>query len=773
MWSRKALLVYFAWLAPLGCVWYAPVASAQNLSWWRSGYWKGSTTWYARSLTVVDDYAAANVGQLKNIAHAAAARMDIVFSSRGGKGEEIAQLIGSWTPPSPQTDDFAALTAGEAKAVAIKFYNRLEAINAWPANAQPWPLAPVAATDDFAVINVGQLKSLFSFDIINPDLDTDGDKITNWYENRYGLNFRENDAALDADNDGLSNLTEFYLSLNAATNDSDGDGILDGAEDSDYDGVTNAAELAAGTDPADSLNGRQNLQFRQIGQGISSQLALLGSHAPSEYVVELSAWNSSTKTYDMLPNVPVRFQVVSGLGQLENETSSQIGQNLVLFTNPSGRITMRFRGVAAEDTTQFKVNLIRPANLFSPSLTYTAWTSQCTQDSDSDGLDDLWEQALIAVSGGQLTTLQDVRPGDDFDRDGYPNVFEFDRETDPANPALFPFPDVIVDNAGASHGGVPVVQSWASAINTYAVRSNSPVLQHPQKRAIIHVMPGVWATSGSQTIGLSTLIIGKADPLNGHPRLQASSSHGTMIRGSFASNMGGSVIFQLKGMALDGMLTTGTSGIDLTSQSPVRCSSVIENCIIRRCSASAVTLTNTDAALSFSTILGCNIPGTGNSSSVLAAFNSTLVVKASILFNPDTVNESYANNLSSISFIESIVGRNPGLNVDGRLQSGVHMLVPTTSLPFPGFDIDGELRYSPTHIGADHTDDSDGDGVSDALEIASGTHPFLADTDGDGINDLLDPCPLDPTVSALAGAVSVPGPPVVLLTSPPNSVPVQ
>ncbi len=43
-------------------------------------------------------------------------------------------------------------------------------------------------------------------------------------------------------------------------------------------------------------------------------------------------------------------------------------------------------------------------------------------DSDSDGLPDAWEQALIAVFGG---TLASIRPGDDADGDGISNLDEY------------------------------------------------------------------------------------------------------------------------------------------------------------------------------------------------------------------------------------------------------------------------------------------------------------------------------------------------------------
>jgi hypothetical protein len=67
--------------------------------------------------------------------------------------------------------------------------------------------------------------------------------------------------------------------------------------------------------------------------------------------------------------------------------------------------------------------------------------------------------------------------------------------------------------------------------------------------------------------------------------------------------------------------------------------------------------------------------------------------------------------------------------------------------------------------------DSDGDGIRDALELAHGTSPMLADTDGDGVPDGLDFFPLDPTRHA--APMSNPADttaPVITLDAPANAV---
>jgi hypothetical protein len=111
-----------------------------------------------------------------------------------------------------------------------------------------------------------------------------------------------------------------------------------------------------------------------------------------------------------------------------------------------------------------------------------------------------------------------------------------------------------------------------------------------------------------------------------------------------------------------------------------------------------------------------------------------------------------------------------------------------TQTPYGDFDLDGlsnisELNLHGTNptlfdtggngfsdavavaLGIVGSVDADGDGLTNAEELAMGTNPFSADSDGDGVADNLDALPLDPT-STGAGASTVPGPPVLSLITP-------
>lgn len=78
------------------------------------------------------------------------------------------------------------------------------------------------------------------------DLDTDGDGLTDYIETMIGTNIE----MPDTDGDGLTDGQEYYLfGLNPLKVDSDDNGINDGDEDFDLDGLTILEEIKLGTNP--------------------------------------------------------------------------------------------------------------------------------------------------------------------------------------------------------------------------------------------------------------------------------------------------------------------------------------------------------------------------------------------------------------------------------------------------------------------------------------------------------------------------------------------
>ena len=91
----------------------------------------------------------------------------------------------------------------------------------------------------FMNINV---KNMESMDV---DLnDNDGDGLNNYFESLYGTDINE----VDTDGDGLSDFSEIIITgTNPLIKDTDNNGITDGNEDFDEDGLTNIEEIKLGT----------------------------------------------------------------------------------------------------------------------------------------------------------------------------------------------------------------------------------------------------------------------------------------------------------------------------------------------------------------------------------------------------------------------------------------------------------------------------------------------------------------------------------------------
>src|SRR3954454_10504313 len=84
-----------------------------------------------------------------------------------------------------------------------------------------------------------------------PDnVDTDGDRIPDVYETRNNLNPTDPRDAATVTVTGLSNYARFRIRSLIVDGDTNHDGAIDGLDDSDRDGVTNAAEERNASDPS-------------------------------------------------------------------------------------------------------------------------------------------------------------------------------------------------------------------------------------------------------------------------------------------------------------------------------------------------------------------------------------------------------------------------------------------------------------------------------------------------------------------------------------------
>ncbi len=215
----RAVLASAICLAPLNA---GPVPTttkpAHYPDWWftrdvipRLSAANSNPTW-PNDYPISDDYAVANIGQLKHIAQKAALELDAYLPD--GSGNSIQTLINNWQDNSPAAlatrDDYAALNQGQLKAVAELYYARLiqQGFNGAPLdNGQTRPWSSNSIDDDaYAIVNLGQLKHIFSFETtnladVNFERDTDGDGIPDWWEIERDLDqYDPNDALLPIGN---------------------------------------------------------------------------------------------------------------------------------------------------------------------------------------------------------------------------------------------------------------------------------------------------------------------------------------------------------------------------------------------------------------------------------------------------------------------------------------------------------------------------------------------------------------------------------------------
>jgi hypothetical protein len=183
---------------------------------------------------VVDNYAPANIGQLKNISRKAWEHLNAALEAVGGA--KFGKPTWSGT-----TDNYAPANIGQLKAVAKPFYARLHAVG-YDANYYlkqrgypegwafdyPWNnVTPVSPAENYAPANIGQLKMVFSFDLKR---DGDGDIMTDWWEHKFGLDPSVANGSGDSDGDGITNVEEYGMQTNPTALDSDGDGFADSSE---------------------------------------------------------------------------------------------------------------------------------------------------------------------------------------------------------------------------------------------------------------------------------------------------------------------------------------------------------------------------------------------------------------------------------------------------------------------------------------------------------------------------------------------------------------
>jgi hypothetical protein len=214
------------------------------------------------------NYAPANLGQAKNLVEAAYLEMEADQTGSGGTDLKAMVAAFSMDPAC----NYVPLNLGQLKALSKKVYDALHSAGftitltdgtVIPARSYPWNgLTPVE--QNYAPANLGQLKHVFSFDLVgwSPGADTDGDGLFDTLESSIGSDTNSS----DTDGNGLSDQTEYLAGYDPVvdiSNDADQlpddwenyygldttCGVDNSSDNSDGDLLTNYQEYYAMTNP--------------------------------------------------------------------------------------------------------------------------------------------------------------------------------------------------------------------------------------------------------------------------------------------------------------------------------------------------------------------------------------------------------------------------------------------------------------------------------------------------------------------------------------------
>jgi len=253
-----------------------------------------------------NDYAVANVGQLKQFTQKAVQYMN----TNGGAGSTLNSLVAGWSnyyatnvysSTNPAPADYQAVNQGQLKYIGNLIWTNL--VMEGYTNAVPSWLTGTNASD-YAVMNVAQVESAFNFDLTANDSDTNN--LPDWWELHY-----------------LGYLGSIATNQAPAGN-----------------GLTLQQDYQQGNDPNNyySQGGTNMVPIISIMSG-NNQSGISGQFLTNALVVKVQSPTSLLMT-----NAAVSFWVSTGLGQISSTNSGvSVGTWVQATTGTNGLAQVYFQ----------------------------------------------------------------------------------------------------------------------------------------------------------------------------------------------------------------------------------------------------------------------------------------------------------------------------------------------------------------------------------------------------------------------------------------------
>ncbi|WP_309383706.1 hypothetical protein [Cerasicoccus frondis] len=238
----------FACCLPVALVAELPVNwPSQYPEWWYSANTAESVIDESQLGSDAGNYSPLLLGQLKHIAVQAREELEVELVSIGGAGVDIDSLVLPWLSNPTAGDNFAVVNLGQLKNVAHLYYEKFAEIGFDP-DAAGWIYAadgitPLPLSAPSALVGADPLIMVYPWETNSSD-DNLGIVLVGQAKSLFSWSLRTW-TTLDEDADGLPDWWEQYYFATLAKN---------GGADDDGDGVTNLVEYWFGSNPLDGTD---------------------------------------------------------------------------------------------------------------------------------------------------------------------------------------------------------------------------------------------------------------------------------------------------------------------------------------------------------------------------------------------------------------------------------------------------------------------------------------------------------------------------------------